>query len=94
MFYRVSHGGFMLFTIFKRPKPLFQVGQIVFIPGKKGEGHYMQVQERGWVKQCEHPRWDWFYSGLTFRVEGKLLALKCREESYRENEIMSLTWLQ
>ncbi len=82
--------GFM-FTIFRRPKPQFRVGQIVFVPQEKesGPGYYMQIRGRQWVRQggygCAH--WDWFYTGVTFGVKGTSLVQRSREESHREQEL-------
>ncbi len=77
-----------MFTIFRRPKPKFRVGQIVFVPEKKPDtGYYMQIQGRRWVRQSGYAHWDWFYIGLTFEVKGTSLSQRSRKESHSEREL-------
>ena len=77
-----------MFTIFRRPKPQFRVGQIVFVPEKEpGTGYYMQIQGRQWVRQSGYAHWDWFYTGVTFEVRGTSLSQRSKEESHRELEL-------
>lgn len=82
-----------MFTIFRRPKPQYAVGQIVLVPGKEaGAGYYMQIQERKWVRQGGYTRWDWFYIGQTFEAKGTSLSPRSKEESRREDELGNISW--
>ena len=78
-----------MFTIFRRPKPQFRVGQIVFVPEKEppGVGYYMQIRRRRWVRQNGYAHWDWFYIGVTFEIKGMSLSLRSKEESHCERKL-------
>jgi hypothetical protein len=83
-----------MFTMFRRPKPRFRVGQIVYVPGNEGSpGYYMQIRELKWVKQNGYTHWDWFCIGTSFRVDGTSLIPKCKEETHREHEVGGLTFI-
>lgn len=84
-----------MFTIFRRPKPRYRVGQIVLVPGKEPDaGYYMQIRKLWWVRQAGYTHWDWFCTGLTFGVKGTLLSLRNKEESRREDELGEVTFLE
>lgn len=82
-----------MFVIFRRPKPLFRVGQLVSIPGKEADGgHFMHIRERQWIRQSGYARWDWFYTGTSFKAEGPKLILVCAERHCREQELDTINW--
>ena len=84
-----------MFTIFRRPKPQFRIGQIVFVPNKgSGAGYYMRIQKLRWVRQSGYTHWDWFYTGETFEVKGTSLSPRSTEDIHKEQELQGLTFLQ
>jgi hypothetical protein len=83
-----------MFVIFKRPKPMFFIGQMVFVlSGDVASAqHYMIVRKREWVRQSGYAQWNWFYTGTIFRAEASKLVLVSADTSQLEKNLSAINW--